>query len=285
MSRSHHISEQNSAYRRGVVLGLTMAEVGILIVFVLLLLIGVQEFFREEEAKAMEGREAVEVENLRALQRADSVLTELRRPLQLEDSAIVEEIGTLIRALQEVTATRDGWNTLQEVRAAQEEVRRVRDEIKRSGGSETLAYEVEQQSYRIANQEGQLRRYESRLLAIGGGKGERPCWVKPDGTIEYLYDVVLASNGIRMREYHYGHREKERSLLQMPAVDTTETLSPAEFLRRTQPLYGQSVAANCRFFVVIYDATEPSEKDLYKQLLGTVEAHFYKRNDHGQPPF
>ena len=279
---SHHIPEQNTAYRRGMVLGLTMAEVGILIIFVLLLLIG----FKVQDEVAMEGKEAVKVERLRALEEADSLLTKLRSQLQIPNNASVDEIRTLIRALQEVTATPEGQTTLQETRAVLEQISRIRDQIEKEGGSEALAKQVEQQSYRIANQEGQLQYYSSRLKEAGLGKGERPCWVKPDGTIEYLYDVVLASNGIRMREYNkYDHREPERSLLPMPAVDPNEVLRPAEFRRRTQPLYNRSLAANCRFFVVIYDATGPTEKELYKQLLGTVEEHFYKRLNRGQAPF
>jgi len=301
---SHHIPEQNTAYRRGMVLGLTMAEVGILIIFVLLLLLG---FTTWQDEVAMKGKEAVKVEHLRALEEAHSLLTQLRSSLQIPNNASVEDISTLItqlggalqipnnasveeiseliRALGEVRATPEGQTTLKEIRAALEQNRRILDQIEKEGGSEALAKQVEQQSYQIANQKGQFQRYESRLKEAGLGKGENPCWAKPDGTEEYLYDVVLASNGIRMREYKYDNREPERSLLPMPAVDPREELSPAEFRRLTQPLYNHSLAANCRFFVVIYDATGPTEKELYKQLLQTVEGHFYKRLDHGPAPF
>lgn len=259
-----------------------MAEVGILIIFVLLLLIGFEEW---QQAGAMKGREAVKVERLRTLEEAASQLTQLRDSLQIQNNASAEEIRKLIRAVQEVTATPEGQTALQEFRAALEQMGRIRDEVTKEGGSEALVKQVEQQSYRIANQEGQLQRYESRLKEAGLGKDERPCWVRPDGTIEYLYDVVLASNGIRMREYQHDDREHERSLLPMPTVDQIEVLSPAEFLQRTQPLYESSLAANCRFFVVVYDATGPTEKYLYKQLLRTVEGHFYKRLNHGPAPF
>ena len=283
MDNSHHIPKQNTDYRRGMVLGLTMAEVGILIIFVLLLLIGFKVW---QDAVAMEGKEAVKVERLRALEEADSLLTQLRSLLQVPNNASVEEIRTLIRTLQEVTATPEGQTTLQETRAVLELMNRIRDQIEKEGGSEALAKQVEQQSYRIANQEGQLQRYESRLKEAGLGKGERPCWVKPDGTIEYLYDVVLASNGIQMREYEYDHRERERSLLPMPAVDPNEVLTPAEFLRRTKPLYNHSKTKNCRFFVMVYDATGATEKELFKHLLvDIVEAHFFKWLNRGPAPF
>ncbi len=208
---SHYIPEQNKPYQRGIVLGLTMAEVGILIIFILLLLIGYN-------IKAMQGSKIVKVEKLQTME-------------------------------------------------------------------ETLAKQLTQQSHQLANKEGQLQRYEKMLVEAGLGKGERPCWVKPDGTIEYLYDIILASDGIRMREYQYEHRSNERSRLQMPAVNPTEALNTEEYLRITKPLYDNSVADNCRFFVAIYDDTGPTEKELYKELLRTVENHFYKRLDLGRAPF
>lgn len=51
------------------------------------------------------------------------------------------------------------------------------------------------------------------------------------------------------------------------------------------PLYDSSLVANCRFFVTVYDATGPAEKDLYKSLLRTVEGHFYKRLSLEPAPF
>src|SRR5437879_6108553 len=134
MPNSHHIPEQDTAYRRGMVLGLTIAEVGILIIFVLLLLIGVDESVRERQARAMEGRVAVEVKHLRALEEGDSLLTRLRDSLQVPQNASEEEIRRLIRALRDVTATPEGQTTLQEVRAAVEQMRRIGDQLKEEGG-------------------------------------------------------------------------------------------------------------------------------------------------------
>lgn len=282
---SHGIGEQHSAYRRGLVLGLTMAEVGILIIFVLLLLIVFGEFLRQEQTRAMKDHRAVPMERLQSLEEGESLLREVRQTLSVEHNASAEEIRQLIRGLQEVAVTPEGQSALTEARTALNELHRVRDLIAEEGGSTALANQVEQQSFRMANQEGQLRRYEAQLQNAGLGTGERPCWVKPDGTIEYLYDVVLASDGIRMRERKYLHRARERSLLPIPEVDPDETISPGRFLRLTEPLYKQSLAANCRFFVVVYDSTASTEKERYKQLLRTVEGHFYKRLDRGPAAF
>ena len=72
-------------------------------------------------------------------------------------------------------------------------------------------------------------------------------------------------------------RDKERAALPIPATDPSEVLTPGEFLKRTDLLYNNSLAANCRFFVTVFDSTGPTEKDRYKSLLRTVEGHFYKR--------
>ena len=71
----------------------------------------------------------------------------------------------------------------------------------------------------------------------------------------------------------------------MPASDPTEVIAPVEFQRRTQALYDSSLAANCRFFVTVFDATGPAEKNLYKSLLRAVEGHFYKRLSLAAAPF
>lgn len=244
-----------------------MAEVGILIIFVLLLLIGLDRLF------------------MRRSRENNEIATAVRGALGLPSSSRSEEIERLVRSLRDSADTPEGRSRLITAQTALEEMQRVRDEIIAKDGSETLAKEIERQTYRIANQEGQLQRYESQLKKAGLGKGERPCWVKPDGTIEYLYDVVLSSTGIRMRGYDYPHRRQERSTLPLPTTDPNETLSMDEFLRRTAPLYNTSVAQNCRFFVVVYDGTGETEKEIYKKELRTVEGHFYKRLDLGQPPF
>ena len=97
-------------------------------------------------------------------------------------------------------------------------MRHVRDDLRLIKGPAGLAEKVEQQSFKVANQEGQLKHLEAKLQQAGLGKGERPCWVKPDGTIEFLLDVVLSSGGIRMRENVFPHRGKERSRCQCRRV-------------------------------------------------------------------
>jgi len=265
-------------------MGLTMAEVGILIIFVLLMLIGFTQWQSYEQARSYR---TINNERFQVLEKAELSLTQLKEALHMPPNSSVDEIQTLVRAVQESASHPEGQSALKEAHLAFEEMNKIKNEIVNGGGNPQLVEQTTQLSYRNANQEGQLQRYELRLNEAGLGKGERPCWVQPDGTIDYLYDVVLESNGIRMRERRYPEREEESSSLLpiMPIVDPQEVLSQSEFVRRTYPLYERSKQLNCRFFVVIYDGTGPTEKEIYKSLLRTVEGHFYKLLANGTPIF
>jgi len=71
------IAEQNAAYRRGVVLGLTMAEVGILIIFVLLLLVGFKEWTEVVEREAAKDSSWVSNARRESLEKSEHQLAAL----------------------------------------------------------------------------------------------------------------------------------------------------------------------------------------------------------------
>jgi hypothetical protein len=285
------IGEQDQAYRKGLVLGLTMAEVGILIVFVLLLLLAFSELRRSVAVRTFKGKQAVDSSDVTRLKAAEAVLDSAAQELGYAPADTSEDFVRLVRVLKEAAQNPYGNDQLAEARSALDEIKSAREEMQRAaetahkGRGAEVARLTEQQSYRIANQEGQIKIFQNRLDRFGQGKGERPCWVQPNGTIDYLYDVVLTSQGIRMREVANGTRAAERALLPAPKVDQNEVLSPSAFLVRTTSLYQRSKQENCRYFVTIYDATQSFEKPLYKDLLRTVEGHFYKRLDTGAAPF
>lgn len=265
-----------------------MAEVGILIIFVLLLLLAFEQWSQEAvgQTHAMVARSRLE-----ALETSDRLISQLAEAIEAGPNPAPEEVERLVRVIQAAAKSTSGQSMLA---SAREELSKLEDARKRleriaelaeRSGSESVAEQLERQSYELANKEGQLKRYEQQLSKAGLGKGERPCWVRPDGTIEYLYDVVLTSNGIKMREYLYPSRAAERALLAMPDVSPDTILTPAEFLVLTEPLFKHSLAENCRFFVVVYDDTGATEKELYKRLLRTVEGHFYKRLSRDPAPF
>lgn len=280
------IGEQHAAYRKGLVLGLTMAEVGILIIFVLLLLIAFDYLRRAEVVAQFANKTVVEPVRLRELERAEASLHEIGEALGVKSSALPDDFARLVRAVEIAARSPGGETALVEAKEVIGEMERAAERVARAaekmeaGKGEQVAEEIKSLSYRAENQEGLLTRYENQLARLGQGVGGRPCWVEPSGDIDFLYDVVLRSDGISMRERVYPHRGEERARWPMPQVDPAEVLTAGEFLSRTAPLYEQARREGCVHFVVVYDGTALHEKEKYKDLLRSVEGHFYK----SEPP-
>ena len=297
---SGRIGEQHDAYRRGLVLGLTMAEAALLIIFVLLLLIAFEAQRHFGIQRTFAGKEPVESGLLQELQSDSDFVRELAESLGFDAETPRDDFRELVDSVQPLLNSRSGKEVLAEARKAIAErnlvTERLRELSSRLDGLdpdiitdriETQEEQIEAQGERIKNLDGLLSRYEKDWAAMGVRKGARPCWVREDGTIDYLYEVVLETAGIRMREYPEPHRERERSRLPMPGVNPQQALSQREFLRVTAPLYESSLAENCRFFVMLYDDVKDNDKALYKSLRITVEGHFYinpYRQDE-PPPF
>jgi hypothetical protein len=282
MSIDGRIGEQNAAYRKGLVLGLTMAEVGILIIFVLLLLIAFDYLRRDELVEKYASKAAVEPARLRELEEAETSLQEIQEAFGVAQTAPPDDFARLVRVMQAAARDPEGQTALAEAQELLEQMQRAVERVERAaqkmeaGNGGEVAGELETLSYRVENQEGLLTRYENQLASLGQGTGGRPCWVQPNGDIDFLYDVVLRSGGISMRERDHPHRAAQRARLPMPHVTPAETLTASEFRQRTAPLYEHARKDGCVFFVVVYDATAPHEKAVFIDLLRTVEGHFYK---------
>jgi hypothetical protein len=282
MSLDGRIGEQHAAYRKGLVLGLTMAEVGILIIFVLLLLIAFDYLRRDEIVSQYANKAAVEPGRLHELEEAETSLQEIQEAFGVARAAPPDDFARLVRIMQAAARDPDGQSALAEAQELLAEMQRAVERVEQAakemeaGNGGEVAEQLETLSYRVENQEGLLTRYENQLASLGQGVGGRPCWVQPNGDIDFLYDVVLRSGGISMRERDHPHRAAERVRLPMPHVSPDETLTANEFRQRTAPLYEQAKKEGCVFFVVVYDATAPHEKGVFIDLLRTVEGHFYK---------
>ena len=292
------IGEQHDAYRRGLVLGLTMAEAALLIIFVLLLLIAFEAQRHFGIQRVFEGKEPVESHVLQELQDDSQLFQQIAESLGLDAEAPKDDFRELVDSIQPILRSPGGKEVLAEAQRSIDERNRVTERLREISSQldgldrdtvadrlETQEERIEAQGEKIRNLDGLLSRYEKEWAEMGVQKGARPCWVREDGTIDYLYEVILGSAGIRMREYPDPYRARERSRLPMPDVDPQQQLTEREFLRLTEPLYQSSLAENCRFFVVIYDDVENNDKDLYKRLRNTVEGHFYiNRNRQDEPP-
>lgn len=261
------LEKHNTAYRRGLVLGLTMAEIAILIIFVLLLafavlLVSQQNKQKEAERIAEERQETITLleEQFATIQEilpsGDKNIEELQRELVLlrdakQQLASLQNIAEAAGFLSEPEAI---INTLEMGR----EYSTIRELLPAGERNVEKLLELVQE------------------YSAGKGTEVPSCWTHDDGTIEYIYDVNLTSTGLVVRETDLPRRESERPTLPVQNIVLNQDISEQLFLSSTSDLFEWSKSKKCRFFVRIFDSTGPTDKKLYQQRLHAVEARFYK---------
>ncbi len=276
------MTERGRTFPRGLVLGLTMAEIAILIIFVLLLALAAL-LARESDRRQAAERELVRFEQIAALFEAEALPEDpvalravLRERVDEHRDAdswreLVREIEATPGALREMAeamsaAARAGMSPA-DVREAIEN----RDAVEDSGENATVL------AARLDRANRRIERLEAQALVRGGGGLDHPsCWYDHDGTVAYLFDVALVARGFVVDLARAPQHEAERALLPLDLVRTESVVTPAQFLRQTGPVYEWSVERNCRFFVRAFDLTAGDQKNLYKSRMGVLESRFYK---------
>ena len=304
-------SEHGRSFPRGLVLGLTMAETVILIVFVLLLaltaLLG-----REAERRRDAERDLQRFEQIRLLlvesgldQNPEEALSLLQARAQDRRDAenwreLVRDIASEVpdpspaafasrlREARHALDLYDAHRALDETlrRRGREPTRQAFEELVRDaeywrelGGDDrtTLAAALDRANEQVARLEAQAR---------GRGTDHPSCWYDDDSTVAYLFDVALMETGYVIEPAQAPQHASKRSALPLAAVRTGTTLNAQQFLEQTRPVFDWSVANDCRFFVRAFDLTAADQKDLYKDRMRVLESRFYKNaNPSGPLPF
>jgi len=325
-SNRAQISGQNSSYRRGLVLGLTMAEIAILIIFILLLtLAALLEIEREkrlgaeQQALLAERRVTDLTEQLAVIksisggEEIDKIVRELiaAREILKKTSGLLSQLTEareLINEYEEAAKEAGIPPTPEDVLSAlvdaRELVAQYEEAAKEAGvpptpgdvlralvdARETLealsefgdmtGKEIVQEGIELRTENarlgGQLANAQKKLVSLGKGSEMPSCWAKADGTVEYIYEIAINTNGMIVRKTNLPHREAYRSLLPNTKLVEKQNVSSSEFRSMTRPIYQWSKVKKCRFYVKVYDLTGIAEKDIYKQRLKTVEGYFYR---------
>jgi hypothetical protein len=310
MIRSEYDDRQ---FRRGVVLGLTMAEAMLLLIFLLLLLLATK-LIADSEAKAaaIAERDAAQEE-----------VAELRQTVKTLQEA----------AGQEIDITKDWVRIKEELAAAQAEIERQKDIVAMVEATKKAGESLKQAAMRLAEDANigrdikafaqQMAPAESSQNAIESLKadattgaeirqsGKDPqnllasaaqcttqlqsckgqnqelskklggtlpsCWVDTKGTIVYLYDAYLKEDGIWIEERPNAGWNAKKAELPLTGFSRSRSYEAGSFSSVGQDLLAWSKQNECRFYVQVFDRTNTQSKDRYKQLLAGVESIFYKR--------
>lgn len=241
----------NQGYRRGSVLGLTVAEVSLLFVFIILLMIA-GPAKREQEMTQMLEDFGMTVRDTAQLRSA------------LRERIVHEAVRE--RAWKELVPASDEQGTASEL------VTRLRILAERRGDS---LRSMQSSTLEIARLRGLVDGLRREVSIARGGADFPSCWYT-DGDRVFLFDVALRDDGYWLQLTGTALEMLPEFTGPDPTDVVGQTISETEFLDGVLPLYGWSVENECRFFVNVYDETGQS-KDIFKQRLSVLERRFYKR--------
>ena len=295
--------EMEEGYRRGTVLGLTIAEIFVLLVFLMLLaLLGVNRYWNE---RFEPWRVIMEKWTPKDVELALALPGELRREierlerqieaLEMEKKQLQDRIRTLV--------AREGTvgEELDETKRQLAECEKALEDAKRK--IETLA--SKNQILQAANNELQEGNdaLEEQLRMIGKGTTP-PCWyqrVEETNPItkanwrekaHYLFDIVIREKHMEVQPVPIpeGRAEddggkpyvEEAKLLNLDDVPYGKPLSNDEMKTHMEPLHEKGEASqvrtySCIFYVRVWDETPATAKGRWKEAYDDVLGQYFGR--------
>jgi hypothetical protein len=278
------VEREERIYRRGLVMGLTMAEIMVLILFALLLILGGRSQLFADDAVVTRGlaglREAAgfqggsanwipeEFEVLTVYAEVGRSVTNSLNPERDRKAVDIAREATELLNLGMDTRNAFGNNKMNEAPsvAAAEFVQRTGTMLKEASssgtyGSATIWIDSLMQCARTCN---------------GNGLELPPCATMPNGKPAYVFRATMQSGALILHDNRWPHLEEARGNWPILSIAFDKELSDAEFRGQTRPIYEWSQERGCRFFVEIDDKTGIDEKLVFISKLRTVEEHFYK---------
>jgi hypothetical protein len=294
--------------RRGLILGLTLAEILLLLLFLLLLVLSSQirtwrdryeqlgqtleELKPLQEALMVGG--AVDINNVQELvsrfqnlQNAERQLSKLKA-----ENADLTKQSELFKSLG--LASDDKLrNVASAVKRASEIdpsdppalLKRALDVIDRLGASTrpdqvkplsemTAGPELERKLSDLEADREKIRRERDNLMrGPGNGLTYPSCWTNAAGQTEYIFDVTFADTGLQVR--HASPARAGDKTWDLVGPFARETMIDEKiFIGATKKLFEWSKSQNCRFYAIVRDATG-NDKARYKHLQEMVQSNFY----------
>lgn len=272
------LPSNNAAYRRGVLLGLTMAEIMILIIFLLLLAFATLVDRQKKENLTLYRLMDFDNENAKRIVRAIST----QEPDLAEDTVrAVERIPKVVSIIKDNELSKEGEALDQTIVRAVEQLKhekKLSATDKKLTTQERLAQALQKQTEleaEIENLANQKSNIMSQLKKEGRGVDWPPCWADKNGKPEYIFQTALTNHGIIVTDISPAHRQVAKSRLPIQSITLGQALATSTFISQTNAIFKWSRQNECHHFVVIDDRTGANEKAIYKQQRTAVESHFY----------
>jgi len=294
-------------YRRGVVLGLTLAEVLILLVFLLLLTMTALLLRKDRENTAL-GRDAeiativkstaasqgvaIDNDSLANLIRDGAQDGRLRSELsearqQAAANAKVASDEQALASLLERVPGQPGETPAEKLsrvmsqvdanaRAADDD-RALASLLERVPGSpgETSAEKLTT----VVGQNVQMRNELLRLHG-NGGSGLPYCWTLPSGQPQYMLMVDMHDDGVIVSDFSDRPRPDDPAWLTLDGIARGQIMPIETFISEVSPLKGMEAAQRCRYAIQALDSTARTNKPGYKLFMGRLWSVFQVQEVH-----
>jgi hypothetical protein len=295
--------------RRGLILGLTLAEVLLLLLFLLMLALAAQ--LKHWQAAALEAQTGLE--QLRPLQEAlllggaldvtsvQKLVARFQRMQDVEkEAAALKEQNAAFTQQTELLKSA-GLETSEKLRAVSMAMQRASQidpndppaflkravDILDKLGSQTQPEQVRPLSQmiaegdvgqKLASVEADRDKIRLDLLNLmrrsGNGLTYPSCWKTSTGQTEYIFDITFGDTGVRVKDATPG-RAHDGAWDMVGAFARNADINEQTFVAATKKLAGWATEQNCKFYTINRDATGPSNKTRYKLLQRTIEQNFY----------
>ena len=290
MSDPHNIVDQQSEqYKRGQVLGFTMAEIMLVLLFLLLILLGDQISDLEKELQqslppsSPEASAVVLIrETLETLQ-STGVSSPEEDVLSLTEKLTLSALETIQNFPAEETVTR--------LESQREKLEEENKKLKQE--NEELLAQVEEspeERKRLLEAKDLQRMaklgglgHESAMMCLegcGGGDGPEACWGEGINNPDYIYSVAMFDDRYYVVPDSQNIKINQSSwdeLADNAKVENSAMLSNADFVKIFRRLRTYADSEECVFHVRLFDYAT-STKEIYKSQESIVERYVYKTN-------
>jgi hypothetical protein len=296
------INKDELSYRRGTIVGLTMAEAIIIFVFILLLLLNhSQKAFEKKLNEIQQSNDRLK-EIVESYKSKDSLVENVEKLLSTLDSNSFDDAFKELELLKETNNHLKLENISLKNKIENQE--QIDDHLKLYGATspdqvkkalkvveflknakdqksieqhlEGITTTIEKLEREKGNLQGQLSYIQKKLNANGKGTEKPACWASSDGRPEYIFNIAMESEGLKLHKNEINQdRNKEYHDLPTQDIMLDTKIGFSEFRSSTYKLYRWSSDNECRFFVKIFDLTGSDEKKTYKKNLRIIGEHFY----------
>ena len=165
---------------------------------------------------------------------------------------------------------------------------------------ETMQGKIDDREVEISILKEEILEKGQQIKTLVAGQGIPPCWIKgwPDNPQvndkgydkkEFLFTAILRDNGIFLEKDIPDSKDysKQYAALPVTQINLNNILSNEEFDTQTKQIFLDSemnlgetnsnltLQRQCRHYIRVFDETSADQKNKYKEMLKTIENHFY----------